>query len=84
MRHTPLLLKCEQSLKSKNKLKTRSSTLQEAGTSLDLNGDTSYFGIMGKTKADSAAKSALDLPRVTVGVTYSDFKHHNRQYFLST
>ena len=35
-------------------------------------------------KADSAAKSVLDLPRFKVGVPYIDFKHHINQYILST
>ena len=30
------------------------------------------FGIRDNEKADSAAKSALDLPRVKVGVSYND------------
>ena len=33
---------------------------------------------------DSAAKSALDFPRVKVGVPNTDFKHHINQYILST
>ena len=45
---------------------------------------------MGNEKADSAAKSALDLPRVMVGVCVCvcvcvcDLKHHITQYILST
>ena len=34
--------------------------------------------------ADSAAKSALDLPHAKVGVPYNDFKHCINQYILST
>ena len=33
---------------------------------------------------DSAAKSALDLLRCKVGVTYINFKHHISQYILFT
>ena len=33
----------------------------------------SHTGIKGSEKADSAAKSALDLPRAKVGVPYTDF-----------
>ena len=33
----------------------------------------SHFGIRGNENADSAAKSALDLPRAKVGVPYTDF-----------
>ena len=39
-------------------------------------------GVMKKT--DSAAKSALDLPRAKVGVPYTDFKYLIRQYIFST
>ena len=35
-------------------------------------------------RADSAAKSALDLPHAKVGVPYNDFKHCISQYILST
>ena len=35
----------------------------------------SHVGIKGNEKADSAAKSALDLPHAEVGVPYTDFKH---------
>ena len=35
-------------------------------------------------KADSAAKSALDLPRAKVGVAYTYFKHLIGQYIFST
>ena len=35
-------------------------------------------------KRQTAAKSSLDLPRVKVGVPYTDFKHHISQYILST
>ena len=34
-------------------------------------------------KTQTAAKSALDLPRIKVGVPYT-FKHHINQYILST
>ena len=44
----------------------------------------SHTGIKGNEKADSAAKSALDLPRAKVGVPYTDFKHLIRQYIFST
>ena len=35
----------------------------------------SHVGIKGNEKADSAAKSALDLPHAQVGVPYTNFKH---------
>ena len=35
-------------------------------------------------RADSAAKSALDLPHTKIGVSYNDFKHCINQYILST
>ena len=44
----------------------------------------SHTGIKGNEKADSAAKSALDLPRAKVGVPYTDFKHLISQYIFST
>ena len=44
----------------------------------------SHIGIRGNEKADSAAKSALALPRVNAGVPNTDFKHHINQYILST
>ena len=44
----------------------------------------SYVGIRGNEKANAAAKSALDLPHVKVGVPNTDFKHHINQYILST
>ena len=44
----------------------------------------SHTGIKGNEKADSAAKSALDLPRDKVGVPYNDFKHCINQYIFST
>ena len=44
----------------------------------------SHTGIKGKEKADSAAKSAMDLPRAKVGVPYTDFKHLISQYIFST
>ena len=42
------------------------------------------IGIRGNEKADSAAKSALDLPRAKVGVPYTDFKYLISQYIFST
>ena len=44
----------------------------------------SHVGIMGNDKTDSAAKSALGLPRDKGGVPNTDFKHHINQYILST
>ena len=44
----------------------------------------SHTGIRGNEKADSAAKSALELPHAKVGVPYTDFKHCISQYILST
>ena len=44
----------------------------------------SHTGIKGNEKADSAAKSALDLHRAKVGVPYTDFKHLISQYIFST
>ena len=44
----------------------------------------SHIGISDNEKADSAAKSALDMPRVKVVVPYTDFEHHINQYVLST
>ena len=44
----------------------------------------SHTGIKGNEKADSAAKSALDLPRTKVGVPYNDFKHCINQYIFCT
>ena len=44
----------------------------------------SHTGIKGNEKADSAAKSALDLPCAKVGVPYTDFKHLISQYIFST
>ena len=44
----------------------------------------SHTDIKGNEKADSAAKSALDLPRANVGVPYTDFKHLISQYIVST
>ena len=73
-----------------------SFTVYEGGKSLHWYGDnesvsfyillikTFFWGIRGNQKADSTAKSALDLPRVKVGVPYTDFKHHINQYILST
>ena len=67
-----------------------SFVIYEAGTSLNWDGDIvfcwipSHTGIKGNEKADSAAKSALDLPRAKVGVPYTDFKHLISQYIFST
>ena len=44
----------------------------------------SHVGIRGNEKADSAAKSALDLPHAQVGIPYTDFKLLIRQYIFST
>ena len=44
----------------------------------------SHVGIRSIEKADTAAKSALDFPRVKVGVPNTDFKHHINQNILST
>ena len=44
----------------------------------------SHIGIKDNEKADSAAKSALELPRAKVGVPYNDFKHCINQYIFST
>ena len=44
----------------------------------------SHVGIRGNEKADSAAKTALDLPRDKVGVPYTDFKYLISQYIFST
>ena len=44
----------------------------------------SHVGIRGNEKADSAAKSALGLPRAKVGVPYTDFKYLISQYIFST
>ena len=44
----------------------------------------SHIDIRGNEKADSSAKSALDWPRVEVGVLYTDCKHHINRYILST
>ena len=44
----------------------------------------SHVGIKGNEKADSAVKSALDLPHAQVGVPYTDFKHLISQYIFST
>ena len=44
----------------------------------------SHTGIRGNEKADSAAKTALDLPRTKVGVPYTDFKYLIGQYIFST
>ena len=44
----------------------------------------SHVGIRGNEKADSAAKSALDLPHAQVGVPHTDFKLLISQYIFST
>ena len=44
----------------------------------------SHVGINGNEKADSAAKSALDLSHTQVGVPYTDFKYLINQYIFST
>ena len=44
----------------------------------------SHVGIRGNEKADSAAKSALDLPHAQVGVPYTDLKLLISQYIFST
>ena len=44
----------------------------------------SHTGVKGNEKADSAAKSALELPRAKVGIPYNDFKHCINQYIFST
>ena len=44
----------------------------------------SHTGIKGNEKADSAAKSALGLPRAKVGVPYNNFKHCINQYIFFT
>ena len=44
----------------------------------------SHVGIKGNERADSAAKSVLDLPHAQVGVPYTDFKHLISQYIFST
>ena len=43
-----------------------------------------HIVIRGNEKADSAAKSVLNLPCVKVGVPNTDFKHLINQYILST
>ena len=44
----------------------------------------SHTGIKGNEKADSAAKSAVELPHAKVGVPYTDFKYLISQYIFST
>ena len=44
----------------------------------------SHVGIKGNEEADSAAKSALNLPHARVGIPYSDFKHSINQYIFSS
>ena len=46
-------------------------------------GVPSHTGIRGTKRANSTAKSALELPHAKVGVPYTDFKHHINQYILS-
>ena len=43
-----------------------------------------HVGIRGNEKADSAAKSALDLPRAMAGIPYTDLKYIINQYIFST
>ena len=43
-----------------------------------------HICIRGNERADSAARSALDLPHAKVGRPYNDFKHCISQYILST
>ena len=44
-----------------------------------------YPAILGlRERVDSAAKSALELPRAKVGVPYNNFKHRISEYILST
>jgi len=43
----------------------------------------SHVGIKGNEEADSAAKSALNLPHVRVRIPYTDFKHDINQYIFS-
>ena len=40
--------------------------------------------VLGAIRKQTAAKSALDLPRVMISIAYVDFKHHIKQYILST
>ena len=47
-------------------------------------GYQAILAFWGNEKTVSAAKSALDLSRVKVGVPYNDFKHCISQYILST
>ena len=44
----------------------------------------SHVGIRSNEKADSAAKSDLDLPRAKVGVPYTDLKYLINQYIFSS
>ena len=46
-------------------------------------GGTKTTGIRGNERADSPAKSALDLPHAKVGLPYNDFKHCISLYILS-
>ena len=74
---------CPCQLPSLNPFKTRRSiVLKQDGK--DICWVPSHTGIKGNEKADSAAKSALDLPRAKVGVPYNDFKHYIDQYIFST
>ena len=54
--------------------------LNSANKDITLCWVPSHVGIRVNEKADSAAKSPLDLPRVKVYVPNNDFKHHINQY----
>ena len=45
---------------------------------------SSHVGIRGNEKANSAAMSALDLPRAIFGVPYTDLKYLINQYIFFT
>ena len=51
---------------------------------LGVRNHTGKYYIEGNKKADSAAKSALELPHAKVGVFYTNFKHCISLYILST
>ena len=75
---------CPCQLPSLNPFKTRRSiVLKQDGKDIVFCWVPNHTGIKGNEKADSAAKSALDLPRAKVGVPYNDFKHID-QYIFST